>query len=237
MRFLRLIIATLVFAACSAASNPSPNLVEKLTALSRSGNAEASYHLGMLYNNGLGVQQDNRRALELFRASAEAGDPLGAYKLGCYYAGQFGVIERNEAQALRYKRIAAEAGYSLAQLDVAILYHQRGDHVQALRWFEAAAHQGIPQALYNLSVMYRDGQGAPASRARTYAFFRLAQQAQGSISPTARQTIRDLREQLTASEHAEAESIASGWVTGPTPLTRQAMSGLERAETLARSAR
>jgi hypothetical protein len=66
---------------------------------------------------------------------------------------------------------------------------------------------------------------------------RLAQLAQGSISPAAQQALRELSGQMTASERAEAETIASGWITGPTPLTRQAMSGLERAETLARSSR
>jgi uncharacterized protein len=207
MRFSPLIAAAVAFASCSASAE-SPDLAERLSVLARAGNAEASYHLGMLYNNGTGVARDNDRALALFRAAAEAGDPLGAYKLGCYYAGQFGVIEPNEDQALRYKLIAAEAGYSLAQLDVAILYYVRGSHVQALRWFEAAARQGQPQALYNLSVMYRDGQGTAPSRARTYAFFRLAHLAsRGAIGAAAQQTLDEQLTAMTAAERAEAERI------------------------------
>lgn len=213
MRLVRLIAVALVFASCSAPAQ-SPRLADRLSALARGGNAEASYHLGMLYNNGAGVAQDNERALALFRASAEGGDPLGAYKLGCYYAGQFGVIEPDEDQALRYKLVAAEAGYSLAQLDVAILYYLRGSYGEALRWFEAAGRQGEPQALYNLSVMYRDGQGAAPSRARSYAFFRLSHlAARGVIGTAAQRTLNELRASMTAAERAEAERFDSGWVT------------------------
>lgn len=237
MRLVRLIALALVFASCSAPAQ-SPHLAERLSVLARAGNAEASYHLGMLYNNGAGVAQDNERALALFRASADGGDPLGAYKLGCYYAGQFGVIEPDEDQALRYKLVAAEAGYSLAQLDVAILYYVRGSHAEALRWFEAAGRQGEAQALYNLSVMYRDGQGAAPSRGRSYAFFRLAHLAShGAVGTAAQRTLDELRAAMTPAERAEAERFDADWITGPTALTRLAFSGMERAEALARNGR
>jgi len=237
LRLAELVAVALALASCSASAQ-SPDLADRLSALARGGNAEASYHLGMLYNNGAGVAQDNARALSLFRASAEGGDPLGAYKLGCYYAGQFGVIEPDEDQALRYKLIAAEAGYSLAQLDVAILHYRRGSYGEALRWFEAAARQGEAQALYNLSVMYRDGQGTPPSRARTYAFFRLSHiAAHGAVRPTAQQTLDELWAQMSAAERAEAQRFDADWVTGPTPLTQLAFSGMERAEALARAGR
>jgi uncharacterized protein len=237
LRLVQLIAVTLALASCSASAQ-SPDLADRLFALSRAGNAEASYHLGMLYNNGAGVAQDNRRALALFRASAEGGDPLGAYKLGCYFAGQFGVIEPDEDQALRYKLVAAEAGYSLAQLDVGILYYVRGSYGEALPWFEAAARQGEPQALYNLSVMYRDGRGITPSRARAYAFFRLSHLAsQGAIGAGAQRTLDELLANMTTAERAEAERFDTGWVTGPTALTRLALSGIERAEALARADR
>ena len=237
MRFLRLIAVAIAVASCGASAETS-DLAARLTALARSGNPEASYHLGMLYNNGLGVAQDNVRALALFRTAAEGGDPLGAYKLGCYYAGQFGVIEPDEDQALRYKLIAAQAGYSLAQLDVAILYYVRGQHAQALQWFEAAGHQGNSQALYNLSVMARDGQGAAPSRARSYAFFKLTHLAsRGVIGAAPQRTLDELSAEMTPAERAEAERIVASWITGPTALTRLAFAGTERAEALVRTGR
>ncbi len=229
-------LASLAFGGPAPAQ--SAGLVERLAARASAGDAEASYHLGMLYNNGLGVGQDNRRALDLFRAAAEAGDPLGAYKLGCYYAGQFGTVEPDPALALRYKTVAAEAGYSLAQLDVAIFYYRQGNHREAYRWFEAAARQGEAQSLYNLSVMSRAGQGTERSLARAHAFFRLAQVARRSAPTSAAQ--RELDEiwaQLSPMERMEAEGLASGWITGPTALTQLATAGLERAELISRGNR
>lgn len=237
MRMVKFAIAAAILASCSPASSQSEDLSERLAALARGGHAEAGYHLGMLYNNGIGVQQDNARALDHFRTAAEAGDPLAAYKVGCYYAGQFGVISPDEAEALRYKRIAAEAGYVLAQLDVAIIHYRRGEHSEAVRWFEAAARQGDSQSLYNLSVMYKDGQGVSPSRPRTYAFFRLAQLAsRGSSGPGAQQQLDELLAEMSREEREEAERIDESWITGPTELTRLARAGLERAEIVARGA-
>lgn len=233
---LAIIALTLLALLCSPVSAQTDNLVARLTALANSGNAEASYHLGMLYNNGIGVPQDNVRALVLFRAGAQAGDPLAAYKVGCYFAGQFGVVEPNEDEALRFKLIAAQAGYRLAQVDVAIIYYRRENFDQARIWFEAAARQGDAQSLYNLSALSRDGRGAAPSRPRAYAFFRLAHFAsRGSISAGAQEQLDEIMSAMNAVERAEAERLGATWITGPTPLTRLALSGQQRAEQLVRA--
>jgi TPR repeat protein len=218
------------------ASAQSPHLAEKLAKLAASGNAEAQYHLGMLYNNGLGVEKDPRRAFAFFRKAAAGGDPLGHYKLGCYYDGEFeGVVAPDAAEALRHKLIAAEAGYSLAELDVAIHYYKAKDYAAAFRWFEAAARQEDPQALYNLSVMYRSGLGTAASAPRAWAFFRLAHLAsKGSVGPGAQATLDEMWAKLSPAERVEAERAAAGFVTGRTAFTERALHGLERAEALVR---
>jgi TPR repeat protein len=227
-------MAAAALIACAPASSGEVQLARQLETLAGTGHAEANYHLGMLYNNGLGVAQDPKRALRLFEKAAAGGDPLGAYKLGCYYAGQFGdVIKRDETLALKHKLVAAKAGYALAQIDVAIMYHERSDMPEALRWFEAAARQGQPQALYNLSVMYKDGIGTAPSPPRAWAFFRLAHLAsRGEISPGAKKSLDEMWAKLNPSERAEAERIDESWITGPSALTRQALSGQERAEAL-----
>ena len=42
---------------------------------------------------------------------------------------------------------------------------------------------------------------------------------------------------MTPAEREAAPSVASGWLTGPTPLTSQALEGLDRAEKVAAAAR
>lgn len=237
MRIATLAIAAAALSLGSPACAESADLPQRLERLANAGNAEARYHLGMLYNNGIGVARDLRRAFEHFRAAAEAGDPLGAYKLGCYYAGQFGseaVVVPDEAQALRWKLVAARAGYSLAQLDVAIHHARREQWAEALPWFTAAARQGDAQPLYNLSVIYRDGLGVEPSRPHSWATFRLSQFAsRGHLTANAEQALAEMWQAMNSVERREAERIAASFVTGPTELTRRAMRGLERAEEVA----
>jgi TPR repeat protein len=221
--------------AAPAAAQPA-DLPARLEALAARGHAEAAYHLGMLYNNGIGVTRDNRRAFALFRTAAAGGDPLAAYKVGCYFADQFpGVVPPDEAQALRYKRIAAEAGYALAQADVANILARRGDHAGAVPWWEAASRQGEPRALYNLSSAYLQGNGVARSPARAHAFFRLAHlHGRGSISAAAQRSLDEMAAAMSPAERVEADRIAETWVTGPTALTRLAREGQQRAEAIAR---
>ena len=230
-------LAALCISSCAHAQ--SPDLARKLTEAAAQGSAEASYHLGMLYNNGIGVEQDAKVAFTHFLKAAEGGDPLGAYKAGCYYAGQFGdAVPADEERALAWKVKAAEAGYKLAQLEVGIAYARRGDHDRALPWFEAASRQGEPQALYNLSFYYKDGLGTAPSRPKSYAFFRLAHlAAKGSVSEAAKKSLEEMARPMSSEERAEADRLASTWITGPTFLTRLAVGGLERAELVARAAR
>jgi hypothetical protein len=214
-------------------------LPARLEAMASQGNAEAAYHLGMLYHLGLeGVAVDHRRALELFRSSAAGGDPLGAYKLGCYYAGQGGdVLAADEAQALHYKLVAAQAGYVLAQMDVASIYAHRGDRDQALRWYEAAARQGDWGTLFMASFQARPG--SP----RAWLFFRVMDSTLAQIHPPPadeggrlRQARAEMRRHvetgLSAADRAEGERLFAAWRIERTPVTVRADAGLNASRRL-----
>jgi TPR repeat protein len=227
---LAILLAASAWATAAAAAS---GLVAGLETLAARHSAEAEYHLGMLYNNGIEVPKDPRKALSHFTAAANGGDPLGAFKVGCYYAGQFGVVARDDALALKYKLLAAQAGYSLAQDDVANHYLAAQDYRHALPWLEAAAHQGDSHALYNLSALYNDGLGVPKSPGRAAAFFRLSHlAANGRVSAGAQKSLDEMARQMSPDERALAEQIAKAWVTQPTPLTMRALAGLTRAEAL-----
>lgn len=182
---------------------------------------------------------------DIFRRAAEGGDPLGAYKLGCYYAGQGdGIIPADADEALRYKLIAAEAGYVLAQVEVAQIYASRGDHARAVLWYEAAGRQGDWQALF-MAVIPVGPQSAHADRPRAWLYVAaigqmLAQMAPADMpreeSEEMQRSMADMRrmteEGMSESDRAEGERLLAAWQFTRSPLSLSADQGLNAARRL-----
>lgn len=201
-----------------------------MVALANKGDAEAQYHVGMMHNNGIGTRQDPRQAFEWFQKSAASNDPLGAYKLGCYYAGQFaGVVTSDSNEALKYKLVAAKAGYALAQHDVALQYFRQGNPEEALKWWKMAGDQGHEQSLYGLSMLYSAGKGAPRDLSLSFAYFKLSK-----LAP--KKNVNEMAATLSKPELEKAEKLVSEWSAQPTALTIKAKSGVRRAEELLKTA-
>ena len=167
----------------------------------------------MMLNNGIGTAKNPSLALQWFEKSAKARDPLAAYKAGCYYSGQFkDTVAVDSEKSLQYKLVAAEAGYSLAQHDVANVYAQRNQFSNAIKWWEAAAKQGYPMSLYNLSVTYKEGKLVPKDNVLAYAYFKLANViSEGKISEKAQASLDDVKRSMTQAEFEQAEKVVSTW--------------------------
>ncbi|MDH3348616.1 MAG: sel1 repeat family protein [Desulfobulbaceae bacterium] len=152
---------------------PSP-LFDGMAKIASSGNPEAQYHLGMFYNNGIGTSKNIAKAFEMFQKSSAGGNPLGSYKLGCYYSGQGkGVVKNDQNKGLKYKLIAAEAGYVRAQQDVAAKYFNDNDIQKAISWWEQAANQGYPSAFYSLFAVYYDEKFNTKDWAKAYQYLKI----------------------------------------------------------------
>jgi len=223
MKFIALAFSCLLFFSMPANANEAGTF-NAMVALANKGDAEAQYHVGMMYNNGIGTQKDPRQAFEWFQKSAASNDPLGAYKLGCYYDGQgAGIVTSDSDEALKYKLISAKAGYALAQHDVAILYDRRGNSEEALKWWKMAGDQGFPGALYSLSRSYSAGKGAPKDLSLSYAYFKLSK-----LAP--KKNVNEMAAMLSKPELTNAEKLVSEWKPQPTALTLKAMRGITAAE-------
>jgi TPR repeat protein len=202
-----------------------------MVALADKGDAEAQYHVGMMYHMGIGTQKDPRQALEWFQKATASNDPLGAYKLGCYYDGQGeGVVASDATEALKYKLVAAKAGYALAQHDVAQLYDRQQNPEEAVKWWKTAGDQGNQKALYNLSGSYFQGKGAPKDISLAYAYYKLSK-----LVP--KDKVNGMAGILSKPELEKAEKLVSEWKPQPTALTLKAMRGVQAAEDLLRSKR
>jgi TPR repeat protein len=217
------VLMCLLFFSMPAHANDTDTF-NAMVALANKGDAEAQYHVGMMYNNGIGTQRDPKLAFEWFQKSTASNDPLGAYKLGCYYDGQGeGVVTTDTNEALKYKLIAAKAGYSLAQHDVALLYGKQDNFEEAMKWWKLAGDQGHHKSLYNLSGLYFQGKGAPKDLSLAYAYFKLSK----LVPP---KKVSEMAGILTAPELAKAEKLVSDWKPQPTALTLKAMRGVRAAE-------
>lgn len=212
------------------------DLAAKLASLAAGGNGEAAYHLGMMHLLGLeGVAKNPQKAFDLFSQAAEAGDPLGAYRLGDYYDGEGqGVVEPDPALALRYKREAADAGYAVAQENVARLLYEAGETDAALDYLTASAKQGYQPALQALASLYGGEGKVPKNPVKVYAYVALLQAAAGGEPSKRLQAWRDrMQAELSEGQLAEAVKIVSDWKAAPSDLTRKALAGEAAARTLA----
>jgi TPR repeat protein len=228
MKFIALAFSCLLSFSIPANASDADTL-KAMVALANKGDAEAQYHVGMMYNNGIGTQQDIRQAFAWFQKSAASNDPLGAYKLGCYYDGQgAGIVTADATEALKYKLIAAKAGYSLAQHDVALIYGRQENFDEAIKWAKLASDQGYPDALYNLSGLYFQGKGAPKDLALAYAYFKLSK-----VPP--RKQVNEMAGILTKPELQKAEKLVSEWKPQPSALTLKATRGITAAEDYVRT--
>lgn len=94
-------------------------------------------------------------------ALAQKGWIEAMYELGERYRKGIGV-QKNEESALKWYRLAAEAGDPHAQFQVGLHYGGKGlpkNSKEAIDWYQKAAEVGLAEAQYNLAVMYDEQEG------------------------------------------------------------------------------
>ena len=82
---------------------------EEWLPLAELGDAEAQFNLGVLYDEGAGVERSLATAAEWYRKAAEQGFMDAQTNLGIMYHHGLGV-ERDRTEAARWFRMAAEQG-------------------------------------------------------------------------------------------------------------------------------
>ena len=94
-------------------------------------------------------------------------------------SGQRG-LPKDEAQAVKWYRKAAEAGYAPSMVDLGFMYqHGRGglskDDAQAVSWFRKAAEAGEAPGMAYLGFMYAYGRGGlPKDDAQAVSWYKKA---------------------------------------------------------------
>ena len=116
-------------------------------------------------------------------------------------------MPKNEAEAARLYRQAADLGNRQATLNLGGLYHDgRGvaqDYAEALRLYRKAADLGDPQAMTNVGVMYAHGEGVPKSGPEAVRWYQKAAEA-GHPAGTTYLALAYEKGEMIAKDYGEA---------------------------------
>jgi hypothetical protein len=220
-----------------------PSLYEQTLPLAKQGNSKAQYHVGMMLNNSIGGASKNpKEAFTWFQLAAEQGDALAQYKVGCYYAGQFaGVVEFDLDKALKYKLKAAQAGYDLAQSDVAGLYTKKEEWEQAIGWSKKAAEQGYTSAFLQTMMLATNPKNTQTDYSLAWAYGTLfvkdLERISASRSTSVNQKYENVMleinkellkfdEKLNEEEVVKAKLLVDNWKVQMQPISLEARRGI-----------
>lgn len=228
-------IASVLFLAFSmviSAYADDEKIFKQMLPLAQQGNPDAQYHVGMFYNNGIGTSKNTKLAFEWFQRSASGNNPLGAYKVGCYYSGQGqDFMKVDHVKALEYKMVAAKAGYALAQYDTAGLFFYNGNTDEAIKWLKMAGDQGDFDSLYTLFNLYYQGKIISKDLPSAYLYLRLAMTVATNEPPSQIKSIMDeLKRTVSQTDRDKADKYVSEWKPRPTALTISARKGMREAQ-------
>jgi TPR repeat protein len=148
------------------------------------GHLLAEGFLGLLHARGEGVDLDTARARKhclaataFTKEEATKGSAVAQQLLGHMHREGLGVA-KDDKEAMRWFRLAADKGNSAAQANLGWMYkHGEGvktDFQEALRWYRLAADRGYPRAMNNLASMYRNGEGVEKDYREALRWYRLA---------------------------------------------------------------
>jgi len=146
---------------------------QALFSMAESGDPEAQYWLGRIYEAGRILSLDKEKSAYWYQKSADQGYAPAEYWVCGKRANQDGL----EHERCLWR--AAEKGVPEAQFWLGVAFDQHlwfgvTDEQEALKWFRKAAEQGSPDAEDTLGVHYEVGEGVEQDYGKAAYWFRRA---------------------------------------------------------------
>jgi TPR repeat protein len=156
-------------------------------------------------------RQDYATTLRLLKPLADQGDADAQNLLGLMYGNGQGV-PKDDAQAVKWYRLAADQGGALAQVSLGLMYAEgQGvpkDDAQAVKWYRLAADQGDAMAQVNLGTMYAKGEGVLRDYVLAYMWSNFGAARGNELGRKNRDVIAP---HMTLADISEAQRLSREW--------------------------
>jgi TPR repeat protein len=150
MRLILILTALLAFQGAAASE------FDETKALAEQGDAEAQFNLGLMYDLGEGVPENDSEAVKWYRKAAAQGYAKAQLNLGNMYRNGLGVPE-NHAEAVRWYRKAADQGVAGPQNNLGFMYTTGEgvpeNRIRAYVWWSMAKTKGNADAATNIDIL------------------------------------------------------------------------------------
>lgn len=155
--------------------------VDMLQRSADSGNPDAQWELGLMYEFENHVAKDEAKALSLYRRSADAGSPIGKYLVAhCYQHGIVVAEDRSVSDSL-YTEAFNELMALAPQEDIYVLNFVgsayfwgdgvKADRKQGFHYYLISAKKGNPETQYKIGHCYEMGEGTEKDLQKAHEWY------------------------------------------------------------------
>ncbi len=141
--------------------------------LAETNNALAQEMLGLIYEQGLGVQKDYAKAFKWTQLAAQQGLPDAQNRLGGLHLRGLGVPE-NRSKAMKWYELASKQGHLAALTNQGVIFLLSENLEKAAEIYKISASRGDTRAQFSLGVMYEKGIGLEQSNILAFMWYDLS---------------------------------------------------------------
>lgn len=131
----------------------------------------ANSGIGYCYLNGIGVEEDEDRAVEILEPLVEKGNTLAEYSLG---RGRSLFDDKLILSAANKGLAIAQKEYADRLLIQGGIEKDNGASIESVKWYSLAAEQGLAVAQYILGDIYQEGRIIERDYSKAVEWFRKA---------------------------------------------------------------
>lgn len=169
--------ADLIAAALALEKNDQKGAAQLYLQAAQMGDVDAQVKMGMLFQEGKGLDQNDKEAFFWYKKAADQGNMNALSFLAVMYEEGRGTEKDLKQAAVAYKQ-AADKGSGTAQEALADMY-QLGSGVErdlglAAKYYKLAADQGRPYAQVELGRAYLFGQGVDRDPKQALHYLKMA---------------------------------------------------------------